>query len=107
MPNSISQPNDQNNEIAVNKFFANVGLEISKHLGAETEPKVPRRQQSMFLFKVTKEEVKVIVSNLDNKPFSGEDFVNNLLLKMSAPETIENITVLINRSFDRANSHRA
>ena len=82
-------------------------MEISKHLGAEVEPKVPRRQQSMFLFKVTKEEVKVLVSNLDNKSFSSEDFVNNLLLKMSASVTIENITVLINRSFNGANSHRA
>ena len=57
--NSISQPNDQDNAIAFNKYFANVGFEISKHLGAENEPEVPRRQQSMFLFKVTKEEVNL------------------------------------------------
>ena len=52
--NSISQPNDQDNAIAFNNYFANVGFEISKQVGAENEPEVPS-QQSMFLFKVTKE----------------------------------------------------
>ena len=99
--NSTSQPNDQDNAIAFNNYFANVGFEISKHLVAENEPEVPRRQQSMFLFKVTKEEVKVVISNLDNKPSSGEDFVNAHLVKMSAPVTIEYITFLINLSFNR------
>ena len=72
--NSISHPNDQDNAIAFNNYFANVGLEISKHLGAGNEPEVPRRQQLMFLLKVSKEEVKVLISNLDNSS-SGKDFV--------------------------------
>ena len=33
--NIISQPKDQDNAIAFNNYFANVGFEISKHLGAE------------------------------------------------------------------------
>ena len=96
--NSISQPKDQDNAIAFNNYFANVGFEISKHLGAENEPEFPRRQQSMFLFKFTNEDAKLVISNLDNKSSSGEDFVN-LLVKMSAPVTIEYITFLINFSF--------
>ena len=99
--NSNSQPNDQDNEIVFNSYFANVGFEISKHRGAENEPEVPRRQRSMFLFKVTKEEVKFVISNLDNKSSSGEDFVNNYLVKMSAPVTIEYITFSIILSFHR------
>ena len=59
--NSFSHPNDQDNAIAFNNYFANVGLEISKQLGAENEPEVPRRHQLMFLLKVSKEEVKVLV----------------------------------------------
>ena len=89
MANSISQPIDEDNAIAFNKYFANAGFEISKHPLAENEPEVPLRQQLMFPFKVSKEEVKVVISNLDNKSSTGEDFVNNLLVKMSAHVTIE------------------
>ena len=55
----------------------------------------------MFLFKVTKEQVKLVISNLDDKSSSGKDFVNNLSVKMSAPVTIEYITFLIGLSFHR------
>ena len=34
VPNSISQPNDQDNAIAFSSYFANVGFENSKHLDA-------------------------------------------------------------------------
>ena len=75
--NGFSQPNDQDNAIAFKNYFAKFGFEISKHLDAENEPEVPRSQQSMFLFKVTKEEVEVVKSN-SNKSSFGEHFVNNL-----------------------------
>ena len=55
----------------------------------------------MFLFKITKEEVKIVTSNLDDKPSSGEDFVNNLLVKMSPPEAFEYITFFLNFLFNR------
>ena len=101
MANSINQPIDVDDAIAFNNYFANAGFEISRHPPAENEPEVPIRQQSMFPFKVSREEVKVVISNLDNKSSSGEDFVNNLLVKMSAPVNIESITFLINLSFKR------
>ena len=101
MASSISQPNAQDSAKAFQNNFANVEIEISKHLDAENEPEVPRRQQSMFFFKVTLEEVQVVISNLDNKSSSGEDFVNKLLLKMPAPVQLEYITFLINLSFNR------
>ena len=55
----------------------------------------------MLLFKVTKEEVEVVISNLDNKSSFGEHLVDNHLVKMSAPVTIEYITFLMNLSFHR------
>ena len=54
-----------------------------------------------FCLKLQRREVKVVISNLDNKSSSAEDFVNNHLVKMSAPVTIEYITFLINLSFHR------
>ena len=36
LANSISQPNDQDNAIAFNSYFANLGFEISKHPGVGT-----------------------------------------------------------------------
>ena len=54
-----------------------------------------------FYLKLQRREVKVVISNLDNKSSSGEDFFNNQLVKMSAPVTIEYITFLINLSFHK------
>ena len=81
MANNIKQPNAQDHAIAFNNCFANVGFERSKQLNAENELEVPRSQQSMFLFKGTKNEVQVVISNLDYKSSSGGDCVNNLLIR--------------------------
>ena len=55
----------------------------------------------MFVFNVTKEDFKGVMSGLDSKSSGDEDFVNNLLVKMSAPVTIEYLTFLLNLLFNR------
>ena len=56
--NSISQPNDQDNAIAFNNYFDKLGFEINKHLSAENEPKVLRREQSIFCLQLQRRKLK-------------------------------------------------
>ena len=56
--NSISQPNDHDNAIAFNIYFANVGFEISKHLGAENEPKFKDVNTRCFCLKLQRRKLK-------------------------------------------------
>ena len=52
----------------------------------------------MFLYEVSNAEVKLISDQLDNKSSSGDDNVNNLIVKASAPVVIPYLTHLINKS---------
>ena len=52
----------------------------------------------MFLNEVSNAEVKLISDQLDNKSSSGDDNVNNLIVKASAPVVIPYLTHLINKS---------
>ena len=48
-------------------------------------PLPPLKQvgHSMFLYQVTELEVEQIINKLDNKSSSGDDNINNILVKLS------------------------
>ena len=48
--NNVENPSLRDNAAVFNKFFANIGSEISKHLNGDFVCLVPKAQQSMFLF---------------------------------------------------------
>ena len=54
----------------------------------------------MFLSEVTENEVEKIIDNLEKKASSGDDLINNIIVKTSKNETVEILTYLINRSFN-------
>ena len=86
----------RDNAALFNKFFANIGSEISKHLNGESVGLVPKVQQSMFLFQAKEREVAEIINNLENKFSSGDDDISNVLVKISSPKTVRYLTFLIN-----------
>ena len=43
--------------------------------------KIPRQVQSLYLHQTTEQEVKKFINKLPNKPSSGYDGINNILLK--------------------------
>ena len=97
--NNIENPYLRDNAAVFNKFFANIGSEISKHLNGEFVCLVPKVQQSMFLFQAKKREVNEIISNLEFS--SGDDDISNVLVKVSSPVTVRCLTFLINLSMNK------
>ena len=71
--NNVENPLLRDNAAVFNKFFANIGSEISKHLNDEFVCLVPKVQQSMFLIQTKEREVAEIINNLENKFSSGDD----------------------------------
>ena len=55
----------------------------------------------MFLYQVTELEVEQIINKLDNKSSSGDDNINNILVKLSVSATVPYLTLLINKSFSQ------
>ena len=99
--NNIENPSLWDNAAVFNKFFANIGSEISEHLNGEFVCLVPKVQQSMFLFQAKEREVAEIISNLENKFSSGDDDISNVLVKVSSPVTVRYLTFLINLSMNK------
>ena len=99
--NNVENPSLRDNAAVFNKFFANIGSEISKHLNGEFVCLVPKAQQSMFLFQAKEREVAEIINNLENKFSSGDDDISNVLVKVSAPVTARYLTFLINLSMNK------
>ena len=54
----------------------------------------------MFLSVITENEIEKIIDNLENKSSSGDDLINNIIVKASKKEVVKVLTYLINRSFD-------
>ena len=82
-----------------NNFFSAIGTELKKNLDYLPLPSLNQAEQSVFLYPVTECEVQKIIDNLDNKSSSGDDNINNILVKLSAPATIPYLASLINNSF--------
>ena len=99
--NNVENPSLRDNAAVFNKFFANIGSEISKHLNRDFVCLVPKAQQSMFLFQAKEREVAEIINNLENKFSSGDDDISNVLVKVSAPVTARYLTFLINLSMNK------
>ena len=57
-----------------------------------------RNSQSLFFAPVVEEEIKDIVSNLNNKRSSGYDGITNFLLKNVINEIISPLTYILNKS---------
>ena len=91
----------RDNTAVFNKFFANNGSEISKHLNGEFVSLVPKVQQSMFLFQAKEREVAAIISNLENKFSSGDDDIRNVLVKVSSTVTVRYLSFLVNLSMNK------
>ena len=71
--NNVENPSLRDNAAVFNKFVANIGSEISKHLNGDFVCLVPKAQQSMFPFQAKEREVAEIINNLENKFSSGDD----------------------------------
>ena len=85
---------------AFNEHFVNIAESITKDIPKVAPPVVKEMDYSMFLSEVTENEVEKIIDNLEKKASSGDDLINNIIVKTSKNETVEILTYLINRSFD-------
>ena len=97
------QENPSNKDIAdkFNDFFTNIGENLKKELPKIDPPCLPKLNHSMFLFKVTEPEIHQIISQLDDKSTSGDDYVSNLIVKSSKNAVAPLLTILINASFSK------
>ena len=82
-----------------NHYFTTIAKDIKASLPETVLPVLPSVEKSMFLYEVSNAEVKLIIDQLDNKSSSGDDNVNNLIVKASAPVVFPYLTHLINKSF--------
>ena len=85
---------------AFNEHFVNIAESITKDIPKVAPPVVKEMDYSMFLSEVTENEVEKIIDNLEKKASSGDDLINNIIVKTSKNETVEILTYLINRSFN-------
>ena len=87
---------------AFNDFFVNLGPNLADQIpNSNTDFHTflrNRNSQSLFFAPVVEEEIKDIVSNLNNKKSSGYDGITNFLLKNVINEIISPLTYILNKS---------
>ena len=87
---------------AFNDFFVNLGPNLADQIpNSNTDFHTFLRNinsQSLFFAPVVEEEIKDIVSNLNNKKSSGYDGITNFLLKNVINEIISPLTYILNKS---------
>ena len=66
-----------------NDFFINIGENLKTDIPNVTPPPVPKLNWSMFLYRTTPSEINDIICQLDNKSTSGDDYINNQIVKAS------------------------
>ena len=90
---------------AFNYFFVNLGPNLANKIpDSQTEFHAflkSRNSQSLFFAPVVEEEIKDIISNLNNKKSSGYDGITNFLLKNIINEIISPLTYILNQSLFR------
>ena len=84
-----------------NVFFSEIGTQLKKDMDCLPLPPLKQVGHSMFLYQVTELEVEQIINKLDNKSSSGDDNINNILVKLSVSATVPYLTLLINKSFSQ------
>ena len=93
-----SEPTAEDIADKFNHYFTTIAKDLKAALPETALPVLPSVEKSMFLYEVSNAEVKLIIDQLDNKSSSGDDNVNNLIVKASAPVVIPYLTHLINKS---------
>ena len=96
-----SEPTAEDIADKFNHYVTTIAKDIKAALPETALPVLPSVEKSMFLYEVSNAEVKLIIDQLDNKSSSGDDNVNNLIAKTSAPVVIPYLTHLINKSLSR------
>ena len=84
-----------------NVFFSEIGTQLKKDMDCLPLPPLKQVGHSMFLYQVTELEVEQIINKRDNKSSSGDDNINNILVKLSVSATVPYLTLLINKSFSQ------
>ena len=87
-----SEPTAEDIADEFNHYFTTIAKDIKAALPETALPVLPSVEKSMFLYEVSNAEVKLISDQLDNKLSSGDDNVNNLIVKASAPVVIPYLT---------------
>ena len=84
----------------MNEFFTNIGEKLAESIPhTDSVPNLDINEFSMYLYPVTVDEVKQIVSNLKPKKSSGYDGISNNVLKELSHEILTHLTIIINESF--------
>ena len=84
----------------MNEFFTNIGKKLAESIPlTDSVPNLDINEFSMYLYPVTVDEVKQIVSNLKPKKSSGYDGISNNVLKELSHEILTHLTIIINESF--------
>ena len=91
--NDKTEPTVEDNASLFNKFFATIGYNISKHLKKPFTPNFSSEETSVF-YQTNRIEIKGIVAQLDNKFLSGDDLMNNVLIKTSVEVVIQYLVFL-------------
>ena len=84
-----------------NDFFINIGENLKTDISNVTPPPVPKLNWSMFLYRTTPSEINDIICQLDNKSTSGDDYINNQIVKASKNVTSPFLSFLVNLSFEK------
>ena len=83
-----SEPTAEDTADKFNHYFTTIAKDIKAALPETALPVLPSVEKSMFLYEVSNAEVKLIIDQLDNQSSSGDDNVNNLIVKASVPVVI-------------------
>ena len=96
----IKSPTMEDNANCFNNFFANIGSKLSEHLQEPYTPNFDRKLHSMLLVKTSRAEDLQIINHLDNKSSSGDDNINNIILKATGEIVADYLDSMINISFE-------
>ena len=88
-------------------FFSSIGEQMGKDLKVSPFNKFkkfmpPKLNKSIFLTKMSPNEVLKIIDNFHNKTSAGDDMISQKLLRNIKNEIVNSLTKLINMSIDEA-----
>jgi hypothetical protein len=103
-PTKLIDPHNETvthtNELSIvnclNKYFSNIGNEITKSIATNTQNSIDTSNTSIYFYKTTPNEIKTIISNLKNTTAKGADNISTQTIKQCSPNLCKPISMLIN-----------
>ena len=86
------------------KYYSNIGslmtnrVRPSDHSISHYINKIPKNQQTLYMFPTTPIEIEKLIMKLENKPSSGHDQISNTMLKWLCPSIVCPLSLIFNKS---------